>query len=289
MSTGRRRELGARLRRFRELKGYNGSELAAKLHWTPSMLSRVESGKRPASEREILLYMGMCGIADKRLQDLLDLNDEPDDFRIKVHPDQIPDELQTLISLESNATTIESYQPIYIPGIMQTPEYARTVFDEGGNFDEAGIDMRVTMRLSRRDVLTRFHPAKCRLFVHETALRTMVGSPKIMNEQLLHLVFVSDRPQCSIRVVPTSAGCRGLANGSFNIFHYAEDSPVVYAEHEHTSDFLENSELVWAYGSVLDRVDTVALGEAESRSMIAALASQFDPGVVDERMAQEQL
>jgi transcriptional regulator with XRE-family HTH domain len=275
-STGRRRELGAELRRIREGRGYTGQDMANRLHWTATMLSRVETGKRPTTEREVAVYMGLCGVTDNRLDELLELVGEPDDFRLKLHPRQIPDELRALVFHESTASAIESYQPIYIPGIMQTPEYARAVFVETGKFDDEGIDTRVEIRMARREVLTRFNPAQCIFWVHEHALRSMVGSPQVMAEQMLHMLFASNRPQCSIRVVPASAGSRGLADGTFHIFRYAEDSPVVYVQNEITSEFLEDDEALMAYQEVLNRVATVALTEEASRAFIGSMASHYE-------------
>lgn len=282
-STGRRRELGAELRHTRVDKGYNGNDMAAKLNWTATTLSRAETGRRPLTALDITLYLGLCGISGDRLQELLNLAAESDDFRIKPHPDQIPDELRTLMFHESTAQAIDIVEPVLIPGITQTPEYARAVFEAWGKFDEAGIDMRVDLRMDRKEVLTRYNPALCMVFVHENALRAMVGSPKIMSEQMLQLLFADSRPQCSVRVIPASAGSRGLTNGPFHIFHYADDPPVAYVEHEITSDFLENQEVVRAYQDVLKRVATVALGEAESRSLIASLASSYDQQGVTRR------
>lgn len=275
-STGRRRELGADLREIREYTGHTGSDMAAMLHWTPSTVSRAETGKRLTTEREVTLFAGMCGVAGERLQKLLDLAGEPDEFRLKVHPDQIPDELRTLIFLEATATALDVFELGFIPGITQTEAYARALFEDWGKFDQAGIDLRVQLRMSRRQVLTRIDPVQCRLFVHETALRSMVGSPKIMSEQMLQLLFVSSRPQCSIRVVPTASGGRGMTNGPFHIFHYAEDQPITYVQNDATCEFLEDQRVVKSYQEVLDRVATVALSEAESRGMIASLASEYE-------------
>jgi transcriptional regulator with XRE-family HTH domain len=276
VSTARRRELGAELRRIRESRGYNGMELAEQLQWTTTMLSRAETGKRPMTVAEVATYTGFCGVTGERQRKLLDLLDEPDDYRIKPHEGQIPDQLRSLIFHESTASYIEIFEPIFIPGITQTPEYARALLEEGGMVDSADIDHLVDIRLGRRSVLTRIDPAMVSLFVHERALRMMVGGPQIMHEQLLHLLFASGRPQCSIRVVPDAAGVRGVAPGAFQIFGYTDDSPVVYLEHETTSEFLENGRELLAYRALLNRVARVALDDAQSRSWIAQIASAYE-------------
>jgi transcriptional regulator with XRE-family HTH domain len=276
-STARLRELGAELRHLRVERGYNGIDMASRLSWTATMLSRAETGKRAMSPLEVATYSALCGVAGKRLDELLDLASEPDTYRLKPHDGQIPDALRALIFHESTASEIDSFQPIYIPGVVQTEDYARTVLNEIRFIsDQSAIENRVQIRMSRRSVLTRINPAQCAFYIHENALSSHVGGPQVMYEQMLHLLFVSSRPQCSIRVVPRSAGARGMARGSFQIFGYPEGPPVVCVQHETTSEFLENKKELIAYRAVLDRVASVALDDTQSREFIVRVASDYE-------------
>jgi transcriptional regulator with XRE-family HTH domain len=295
-STARRRELGAELRRIREQRGFNGLDLATRLSWTATMLSRVETGKRAMTQLEVATYIAMCGVAGRQLEELLALADEPDDHRLKSHEGRIPDELRTLIFHESTATEIDTVEPIYVPGVTQTEDYARAVFTEADILAPADIENAVRIRMSRRDVLTRWNPAQCAFYVHENALRVTIGSPQVMYEQMLHLLFLDTRPQCSIRVIPLSAGSRGLAAGSFHIFRYPEGLPVVCVQHETTSEFLESRKDLAGSAAVLKRVTSVALDEAHSREFISRMASDYERRGAAEHddggspeLAQEQL
>lgn len=275
-STGRRRELGSDLRQLRESCGYNGVEMAHKLNWTQTMISRAETGKRTMSTLEVANYTAVCGLTGDGQKQYLDLVNEPDDHRLKAHAGELADGLRTLIFQESTAAAIELYEPIFIPGITQTPDYARALFEDSGDVPEGEIEAAVKIRMARRGVVTRINPAQCALYIHENALRSIVGGPQVMLEQMLHLLFVCDRPQCSIRVIPADAGSRGLANGSFHIFHYSEDSPVVYVQHQTTCEFLETTSDLRVYRGVLNRVASVALPEAQSREFILRMASEYE-------------
>lgn len=280
-STGRRRELGADLRHLRETRGYTGTDMAGRLHWTLTMLSRAETGKRVMSTIDVANYTAVCGVTDDQQKELIALAEEPDQYRLKPHPGEIPDALRTLMFYESTANAIDGYELVFVPGVTQTPQYARALFELGGKFEPAVIDSRVETRMSRREVLTRYNPAQCTFYVHEHALRSMVGSPQVMLEQMLHLLFVTDRPQCSIRVVPESAGAYGLAANAFQIFHYAEDPPVVYVQNETTCEFLENGQDLLIYRTLLSRIASVALDEAQSRTMIVSLAGDYERRAAD--------
>jgi transcriptional regulator with XRE-family HTH domain len=276
VSTARRRELGAALRQLREQHGFNGLDMALRLGWTQTMVSRIETGKRPVTPMEVVKYTSACGVHDAQQDALIQLADEPDDYRLKLHDGKLPDELRALIFHESTANTIENYETIYISGILQTEDYARAIFEAAGLFDATGIENRIKVRMARREVLTRVYPAQCEFFVHESALRVPIGGPRVMGEQMLHLLFASSRPQCSIRVVPASAGAYGLAFGSFHIFGYAEGAPVIYVEHQTTSEFLESPQELRSFRSTLKRLATVALDDARSREYIARLADDYE-------------
>jgi hypothetical protein len=139
-------------------------------------------------------------------------------------------------------------------------------------------------------VLTRANPVVCTLYVHEHALRMPVGGAQVMAEQMLHLVFATGRPQCSIQVVPASAGSRGMTASPFRVFRYTDDPPMVYVQNETTSEFLESGKDLKVYQAVLNRLATVALNDAESRAFIADMAAEYErQGVADGpgRLAKE--
>jgi transcriptional regulator with XRE-family HTH domain len=275
-STGRRREVGAALKRIRQDRGLPAYQLAEQLDWTPSHISRSEAGKRRVTDVDGGIYLGMCGVGSREAQEVLKIISEPDDYRLQLHQGGIPDELRTLIFLESTATKIFTVEPIFIPGVLQTANYARALFQEYGWFEESQIEGRVQIRMSRAAVLDKAKPPRFMFYVHENALRAPVGGSSVMHEQLLHLLFLGNRPECAIRVIPVSAGVRGMVAGSFHIFHYKEDPPVVYVQHETTSEFLENEDELASYRNRLNRVASVALDGPQTREWLAMTASDYE-------------
>jgi transcriptional regulator with XRE-family HTH domain len=275
-TTGRRREVGAELKRIRKQTNLPAYKVAANLGWTASHISRSEAGKRRVTDVDAGHYLGICGAGTEQLQELLKIVNEPDDYRLQIHDGRVPDQLRTLIFFESTASHIHSFEPTYIPGVLQTPDYARALFEESGLDEPFSIEDGVRARVGRGAVLTGPRPPRCLFLVHEHALRMAIGGPRVMNEQLLHMLLLGNRPECAIRVVPTSAGGRGLALGTFQVLDYKEDPSVVYVQHETTSQFLETDEEVTRYRSILKRVATVALDGPESREFLANLASDFE-------------
>lgn len=276
-STGRSRELGQELRRVREVAGYQGNELAARLGWSPSKVSRLETGKSRATEVEITTYLVFCGVVGDELTRLLDLGREADPgYRLASHHEKLPDELRSLVVEENTAAAITDYESIFIPGLAQTEDYAHALIRDGSPLSDKGIEARVQARLDRQGVFKRMDPTRCTFLVHENALRTVVGGPAVMHEQLLHLLFLDTRPQCTIRIVPASAGNRGLAPHGFRIMDYADHPPVAYVETLTASLFLEQRPDIALYRARLNRIDRVALDEGHSREVLALLASEYD-------------
>jgi transcriptional regulator with XRE-family HTH domain len=275
-TTGRRREVGAELKRIRQQTKQPAYKVAAKLGWTPSHISRSEAGKRRVTDVDAGHYLGICDAPDDELQEILKIVNEPDDYRLQRHDGGISDQLRTLIFFESTAAQLHSFEPIYIPGITQTADYARALLEEGGVADRSLIDVFVKARTGRSAVLTRPNPPKCMYFIHENALRMPIGNPRVMAEQLLHLLFLGHNPACAIRVVPVSAGGRGVVCGGFQVYGYKDDPLLVSVHHATTTEFLETDEEVAAYRRSLNRVATVALDGAHSREWLAHLASDYE-------------
>src|SRR5882762_6229689 len=165
-TTGRRREVGAELKRIRQQIPLPAYKVAEKLGWTPSHISRSEAGKRKVTDVDAGHYLGICDAPDADLQELLKIVNEPDEYRLQIHDGRIPDQLRTLIFFESTATQIHSFEPIYIPGVAQTPDYARALLQELALNDPSQIEPLVQVRMERSRLLTKPKPPQCFYYIH---------------------------------------------------------------------------------------------------------------------------
>lgn len=276
-STARGREIGSELRRIRERVGLDGKELAEMLGWSPSKVSRLESGTRTTTEVDVAMYLAICRVGRAEIDSLLELARETDEgYFLRPHGQQLPDELRSLVIQETMASSITSFEPLVIPGLLQTEDYARELFRWAGLIPEDGIGVRVHARMARQSLLDGHRAPQCTFFVHEQALRSVVGSARLMHEQMLRLLFASSRPRCVVRVVPRSVGPCGAFAGSFRVMHYAEHPPVVYVQNETASLFLEGADDIATHRKILVRLGDVALDGAQSREWLARLASEYE-------------
>ncbi|WP_020667735.1 helix-turn-helix domain-containing protein [Amycolatopsis nigrescens] len=276
-STTRTRELGIALRGIREEADLTGDELAKMLGWSPSKVSRLEHGKRGPAEIDIALYVACCGVLREKLDEVLAIARDTDDgYWLRPHSQRLPDELHSLTVQEGIASGIFEFEPLVVPGLLQTKDYARAVFELVGLIPEEGIALRVHARMRRQPLLHRYNAPQFTWFIHEHALRTPVGGPVVMYEQVLHLLRVSEQPHVQVRVVPSAAGPYSVIGNGFRVVSYADHPSSAYAECQGAGIFFDRSADVTMYRQLLARLAVPAMDGEQSRQWLAHLASEYD-------------
>jgi hypothetical protein len=186
--------------------------------------------------------------------------------------------LRTLILHETTARTIRSAAPLLVPGLLQTEDYMRALSEVDEAFDAAEIESSISVRLARQELLRRHWPSPpdFSYFLYEAALRLPVGGNRVMNEQMLHLAFVAQRPHVTIRVVPFSVGGIAATTGQMTLMDFANHDPVLYLENRFAGIFVERAEVILKAGSILAQLGDLALDVAQSRELLVQLASDYD-------------
>ena len=278
-TTGCYRELGAELRRVRKAAGMTEEELGDQLGWSGTKVSRSESGYVQLSEIDVILYLAFCGVygthgSEQRAM-CREAEPKPGHW-IRRHEFGLPEVTRSLIYHEESASASTSYEPNVVPGLLQTEGYIRARTTE--RWPDWDVEFAVRIRQERQRILHRAAPASFTFFVHENALRFIVGGPAIMHEQVLALLLLDGLTHLAIRVVPASAGAQALISGSFRLFEFAHHPPLVYLDGPTTGVFLEDREYVDDYRALLPTIANIALNEGQSREWLADLASEYDRG-----------
>jgi transcriptional regulator with XRE-family HTH domain len=272
--TIRSRELGEGLREAMKHAGLSGKQAAQMLDVTPSYVSMLLAGKRGASEVDIAAFLGVCRVKGAERDRLLALcreQDTPGWFQ--QHGSRMPKQLVTLIDHENKAMTISEFEATVVPGLLQTGEYARAVISRVVNVPPEEVNDRVAARLARQSLFSQERPPGFAFYLHESVLRTPVGGPTVMADQLRHLHRMSTRSYLTLRVVPVALGAHAAMTGAFRLMEFAEFKPVAYLESETSSLFLERTEEIHAYRRILAALAETALNEGQSRELTAALAT----------------
>ncbi|WP_327405690.1 helix-turn-helix domain-containing protein [Streptomyces sp. NBC_01288] len=278
----RRRKLGAELRALRAEAGLTSGEAARLVGWHQSKVSRIETGASGVKPPDVRLLLDAYQVGDPQLRDMLLVLAGSDDGGGRHHwwhayRGVLPPAYRDFISLESQASTLRTLETSVVPGLLQTPEYARAVTRAAvGGLDNDGperLDALVQVRLARQDVLRADPPLELSVVLDEAVLRREVGGPGVMARQLVRLVEAAKLPQVRLQVLPFAAGAHIGITGPFVIFSFpsTSDLDVVVLDHLTSSLYLERKEDLEAYSEAFNTLQFHALSPDDSSDYIAGI------------------
>jgi transcriptional regulator with XRE-family HTH domain len=277
--TLRRRELGALLRGLRTERGWTVEQVAERLAFSPSKVSRLETGLRGVSARDIRDLCDLYDVHDERRQQFIDLAAEGK-RQAWWQSRNLP--YSTYVGLEAAAAAINDFGVGVIPGLLQTTDYARavmTAIHPPLSTDE--IEQRVAGRIERQRLLTSDNAPQFNAVIDEAVLHRLAGDRHVMSAQLMHLLAASQLKTVAIRVLPFKSGILPVPTNKFIILSFAEPSVegVVYVEGVVglTADlYLGPREGLALYQQAFSAMWSMAASPRESREMIAARAAAFE-------------
>ncbi|MFJ4276410.1 helix-turn-helix domain-containing protein [Streptomyces massasporeus] len=277
----RRRKLGAELRALRTSAGLTSGEAARLVGWHQSKVSRIETGTSGVKPADVRLLLDAYDVADSQLRELLVVLAGSDDGGGRHHwwhayRGVLPPTYRDFISLESQADAMRTLETSVVPGLLQTPEYARAVTRAAvEGLPEDRLDTLVEVRLARQDVLRADPPLKLSAVLDEAVLRREVGGAGVMARQLERLVEAARLPQVRLQVLPFAAGAHIGVTGPFVIFSFSStsDLDVVVLDHLTSSLYLERKEDLQAYTEAFNALQIHALSPEDSLDFIAGTAA----------------
>jgi transcriptional regulator with XRE-family HTH domain len=280
--TVRRRELGAALRELRNEKGLTADQVADVLMCSPSKVSRMETGHRSATQRDVRDLCNLYGVTDAerdRLMTLAKQAKEPGWWQSY----DLPDSAATYVGLEAEAVRLKDFDSAVFPGLLQIAEYARALQDdpvpEATELTPWLVDQRVEARLRRQQLLIRKDqpPLELRAIVDEAALHRVIGGPAVMRDQLRAVIDKMRLPNVTVQVIPFSVGAHPALDSTFIILEFSRPvSNIVYSEGLAGFIFMERPEDVARYQGVFQHLCDIALGPNESAGLMAKMSDEYD-------------
>ncbi|HEU5474576.1 MAG TPA: helix-turn-helix transcriptional regulator [Actinophytocola sp.] len=274
--TVRRRRLASELRRLREAAKLTIDEVGEKLECSASKISRIETGH--------------VGVTPRDVRDMLELYALPEDEREALV--QLAREARkkgwwhafnevftgAFVGLESDASSLRTYQSLLVPGLLQTEDYTRAVIKAiAPDYSEETVERRVTARQSRQTLLTDAQPPEFWVIMDEAVLHRTVGGPDIMRGQLRRLLETAQLPHVTLQVLPFEAGAHAGMEGPFMILGFPEqaDPDVVYVENTTSGSYLEEPPDVHRYTLMFDHLRATALKPADTLLMVKQAAERL--------------
>lgn len=270
-ATLRGRQLGARLRELRDGAGFTGEEVASRMGRAHSTLSRWETGGLIPRPPDVYFMLDLYGVDGAEREALLrSVRDarEREDWEVDVSV-----AVADYAWMEGRAWKVEAFQDSVLPGLLQTPDYAREVLRAWDpSATPQWIERTLAARIARQRRLTAPEPLQLSAVIGEGALHLLVGGPAVMRAQLKHLIDLAAEPDIALRVLPFAAGTHAGMTGPFTILRFRDDRDVATVETRGGDLYLEDVE---PFVQALRRLRAAALPQRKSLAMIAAMRREL--------------
>lgn len=272
----RRRRLSAALRRLRAEAGLSSPEVAKELGWSPTKVTRAERNewRRPAV-KDVDAILTLYGVKGEERAHLLSLTEEArgrSDWHeyADLFPGSLPD-------LEAEAVRIRSYEALLLPGLLQTPDYATAIFEFSQIVPPEDTQRKVESRMARRGVLDAPKGPQLVSVIDEAGLRRVVGSPRIMAEQLRFLAGMASHYKVTVLVLPFEAGAHPAGEGPFTLLDFPSPEPaIVSLSNGVESLYVEDEVYVERHRLIFEGIHNLAMDPKTSLDFIESIAAEHD-------------
>ncbi len=262
------RVFGAELRHYRTRAGLSQEQLGARVYCSADLIGKIENGQRAPAEDlaaacDAVPELGTGG-ALTRLRELL-----RDHLKQRAYPGWFAH----WPGKEAAATVLRSFELVVVPGLLQTPGYARALLDNRIGSGSDDVEEIVAARLERQAILSRDNPPELWVVLEEAVLRRPVGGAPVMHEQLKHLMRAAQRPNVVLQVIRASVAVHaGLAGAGFVVADFADAAHAAYQETQVRGQVIEDADDIAVLLATWDRLRAEALPRQASLDLVEEVA-----------------
>jgi hypothetical protein len=271
--------LGAQLRRLRETAGVTRDDAGYHIRASGSKISRLELGRVSFKERDVSDLLDLYHVAGEQKDQLVQLTREANATPWwQKYREVVPDWFQVYVGLEEAATLIRVYEVQFVPGLLQTEEYARAVVMQGSpGLSPEEVDNRVNVRLGRQRLFGKENAPRLWAIVDEAALRRPMGGRDVLAGQVKRLMEAVSEPNITLQVMPFKYGGHGAEGGAFTIMRFPEaDLPdMVYMEYLTGAHYIDKPEEVEVYAAVMERLSVAGTSPEKTRDILADILKEL--------------
>ena len=275
----RLRRLAAELRRLRKEAGLTREDVAGRTGVNEATLYRIETAKARPQARTLAALLDLYAVPDDARAELTSLSKQSAEQNwLQSFPNELPEPYPTYISFEGEARSLLNYESLFIPGLLQTEDYARAALSRGlPNATNEEIQRLVEARMSRQAVLTRDAPFRLWAIVDESVFHRLVGGLDVMKAQLEHLAAAAEQPNVTLQAIPYDVGAHPGMAGAFVILQFDDQGApdVVYVESGSGDLFMESEADVARYTTIFEHLRALALPPEASVSLIMDVAREL--------------
>jgi hypothetical protein len=272
----RRRQLAHTLRDLRRRAGMTIEAAAPLLDFSPAKLSRIENAHQGVDVHAVRTMMDLYGVGGERWGEILELTREA---KAKGWWRAFGLDDRGYVPLEADATTVREFAASLMPGLLQTADYARVLFETSlRTRSRETLERDVMVRMIRQERLTSAeHPLELLAVIEEAVLHRRLGGRAVMRAQLVHLVDAAKLDSVTVQVLPTDVGGHPGLDGAFTVLSFdgLREPDLGYVEHPMGSVHIEKEEHVARARLVFDHLRAVALSPSESAALVERVVAQM--------------
>lgn len=275
-----RRRLRAELKRARQEGGLTQERVASEMDWSLSKIIRVESGASGVSDNDLKALLRLYRVTDPGHVDRLVALAQAARERSwwSVYRDVAPSSLLQLIEYESVAAAVRQFETEFIPGILQTEDYARAVIQDYYDERPGAERLRalVELRIRRAELFDGDNAPWFQFMLDEAVVHRLVGGPSLMRRQLSRLIELAEKPNIGIEIIPFSAGLHPGMKGPFEIIEFADpsESDTVFLENPRGDIVIVDPEEALSYREAFERLGKTSLGPRDSLTRLARIVEE---------------
>jgi transcriptional regulator with XRE-family HTH domain len=276
-----RRRLRTELRKARQASGLTQEQVASEMRWSLSKIIRIEGASTSVSHNDLNALLNLYEVTDPGQVNLLTGLAQAARKRspLGAYRDVAPQSLLQLIEFESVASAIRQFETTFIPGILQTADYARSVIQSYYNERPGSDKLRalVELRIQREELFDSDNPPSFHFILDEAVVRRVVGDDSVMRHQLMQLLEIAGRKNVTLEVVPFSAGLHPGMKGPFKILEFGDpaDTDIVFLENSLGDTISDDPEETRSYGEAFEGLGKVSLGPRDSLVRITEIADEI--------------
>ncbi|MBB5956491.1 transcriptional regulator with XRE-family HTH domain [Saccharothrix tamanrassetensis] len=271
----RSRRLAITLRKLRRATGMTGADVAKAVDMSGSKLSRVESADSGIYLDDVEKLLDFYGVTKKQRVYLLDLARHAEQRGLlRINNANLPGaDWQTWADFEEEANGLLFYEPMMIPGLLQTTEYANAIIKATGHHLTADeIEALVASRKARQGMLSRSDPLRLHAIIEQSAIERRFGGPGAHARQVRHLLDTAELPNVTVQVLPADAEVHSAMTGAFVILEYDEEASLVLLENKISSLFLDEPEQIEVFETTWSSLRELAYTPVETVEFLKRLA-----------------
>ncbi|MFD9891377.1 helix-turn-helix domain-containing protein [Amycolatopsis sp. NPDC059027] len=265
------------LRRLRAATGLSAAEVSRQTELSASKVNRMENAEIGFYMDDLEKLLDFYRVSAKRRVEIMDIARHAEQRGwLRMNTPNLPQDWQTWVDFEAEASGVFQFAPLMIPGLLQTPEYAKAIIEATGHGLSADeVDVLVTSRMARQSLLSKSKPLEMRVVLSESLLSQPFGAPGAQARQLRRLVDSAGQENITVQVLPIEAGLHPGVVGAFTVLEYDAEASLVLLENKVSSLFLDEPEQIEVYTQSWEMLVGLAHGPDRSVKLIETAAKRL--------------